>query len=368
MKKVALSIMMVSLIVLIITMLATGEKAKESIANEPLVNNWEIDKELKFHYAYLPKKGIFREEDISLEYPGIPDFGKPGIPDITNINYENIIGLGFPLLKIKNPENYKFYLKFYDYPEVLDPVISAERIVSPYLLYRMESVYPLYSFIKNRNNLYVKLGHTAPADEKFSKENPYPDFAVPKGPVKTEMAMVTPQALFDSSIPFSSLYITTKGNIPSDLSEAEQAAWTTKGLMGFHQELLEIYKKNFIEVKGTEPEKYHYFMELCYQVQHKDEAPVVTIYKFPKKPMTFTNYNDLPMPQDPKRIFLSGLLIIHRNRYARALTKRPVTEIIVDSKEFKRDYLELNGDLLEVASIYKKYKISKGTLLPMGKR
>lgn len=356
MKKIALSLMIVTLIVMCAVMMTSGKAAKESVAEEPITDNWEIDRELKFHYAYLPKDGIISEKEVESETPGIPDFGKPDTPDITNIALNNILGLGFPLPTEEKPEDYKFYLKFYDFPESIDPSITAERVVSPYLLHAMKSAPTIYAFIKSRHNLYIKKGYIAPADAKFSKENPFPALTVPKRPVKTEMATIPPQPYFDSCIPFSSIYIRTRGSIPDNLNEDEKAAWTSKGLIGFHKELLDIYRKNLIEVKGAEPDKYYYFMELSYQTPQKDEAPAITIFKLPKQPMLFANYKQLPMPHDPERIFLTGLLLVYRNRYVRALTKEPVTDMIVDSREFKRDYLPLNSDLLEVVSVYKAHK------------
>ncbi len=356
MKKIALTLMIVTLIVLCVVMVTSGKNTKESVAEEPLTDNWEIDRELKFHYAYLPKEGPIDGKNVEMEKPGIPNFGNPDAPDITNIALNNILGLGFPLPTEEKPEEYKFYLKFYDFPESIDPAITAERVVSPYLLHSMKSAATIYSYIKSRHNLYVKKGYIAPADTKFSKENPFPAFEVPKEPVKTEMATIPPQPLFDSCIPFSSIYISTRGSIPDNLKEEEKAAWTSKGLIGFHKELLDIYRKNFIEVKGAEPDKYYYFMELSYQIPQKDEAPAVTVFKLPKQPMLFPNYKELPMPHDPERIFLTGLLIVYRNRYVRAVTKEPVTDMIVDSREFKRDYMPLTADLLEVVSVYKSHK------------
>jgi len=353
MKK---SIFWLVAIILLITYICTwaAEPPKKSAAPKIGHDEWKIDDELKFHYAYIKQDALFPDGAVKYERPGIPSFSKPGAPDITNIILKNILALGFPLPARKRPEDFKFFLKFYKFPSSLDPEVTAERVVTPFLLYNMKGARRIYMYIKNRNNVYVKEGFIAPKETVYSKDKPCPAFRIPRAPIKDGKVIISPQSIFDASIPFCSIYITNKGKMPPDLSEKEKAEWTTRGLLSFYNELLCVYNRNCIRVTGMEQDKYYYFIHRSYKLHKVNEPYEIVVIKYPKKPLLFVdNFRNLPMPHDPKRIFLSGLLIVYKSRYVGKNPRDRFYDMVIDSPEFNKNYKVLDSDLLEVVSAVK---------------
>jgi len=348
-------LVVISIACMVIIWQAATSQEKCFALNEG-INNWEIDDVIKFHYAYMPRDQFFKGKPAMYEHPDSPSFSKQYKPDITNIQLNNILDLGFPLPSKKSPENYNFFMKFFNYPSSLDPKLTAERIVSPFLLYNMKSARKIYMYLCNRNNIYIKKGYIAPNNEKFSKKNPFPPLKVPRKNTKKGKSIISPQAVFDASIPFASIYVTPRGRMPENLSDAETARWSAGGLHSFYNELLDIYRKSFIEVEGGEPDKYYYFMEPSYNVRCMDSPSQFVIIKLPKKISVFSNFRNLPMPHDPDRIFLSGHFIVYRTKYMGKLNGENIGNIVVGSDEFKKNYREVAKDLLEVGCVVKRIK------------
>ncbi|MCD4784988.1 MAG: hypothetical protein K8T10_14335 [Candidatus Eremiobacteraeota bacterium] len=351
-KNYFLPLLIISIACMVIAWQAATSREKCFAVNTG-IDNWEIDDAVKFHYAYMPQAQFFKGDRVKYDRPDSPSFSKSCKPDITNIQLKNILDLGFPLPTKKNPQDYKFFMKFFKYPSSLDPKLTAERVISPFLLYKMRSVRKIYVYLLNRENLYVKKGYIAPKDEKFSIKNPFPPLKIPVARVRKGKTMISPQAVFDASIPFSSIYITPRDRMPDNLSDGEMARWSVKGLTGFYEELLAVYKKSFIEVEGKESDKYYYFMEISHNVRRLNSPSQFVIIKYPKKLSVFSNFRNLPMPQDPDRIFLSGLLIVNRTIYTGKLNGENIGNIVVGSDEFKKNYKEVGKDLLEVGSVVK---------------
>lgn len=224
---------------------------------------WRIDGDLRFHLAALG------------DWPGAP---VPGLgfepdeePDITNIPLSGLQGLGFPVTG--NPEGMTFYLKFFRYPEGLDPARSARLVLEPTLAFQMGEGEELRRFVDGGGHVVVKKGLVQKSGYPFGLEDPYP-------PLRAGT-----QAELDDSVIFSSLYV-----LPEDPKGA-----SADGVLAFHRELLELYRQSF-----GPPED----LGKQWRFGH---------LRLPKEPMVFANYLDLPMPQDPKRVFLSGLLLVYED-------------------------------------------------------
>ncbi|MBL7671293.1 MAG: hypothetical protein JNM39_12480 [Bdellovibrionaceae bacterium] len=78
----------------------------------------------------------------------------------------------------------------------------------------------------------------------------------------------------------------------------------------------------------------------------------LTIYEVPKIPMIFSNYRELPMPQDPMNIFLSGLLLIKVTDYS-------VKNLVYDLGKLKTQQLKFEefkpmfSQIMEVGSVFR---------------
>lgn len=224
---------------------------------------WRIDGDLRFHLASLG------------DWPGRPvpglGFEPDWIPDITNIPLSGLQGLGFPVAG--TPEGKTFYLKFFRFPEGLDPARSARLVLEPTLAFQMGEGEELRRFVDGGGHVVVKKGVVERTGYRYSEADPYP-------PLRTGT-----QEQLDESVVFSSLYVQ-----PED-----PAKGSAGGVLAFHQELLELYRASF----GA-PED----LGKQWRFGH---------LRVPKEPMVFANYLDLPMPQDPQRVFLSGLLLVYED-------------------------------------------------------
>lgn len=307
---------------------------------------WLIDREIRFHHAYFNPTET--QDPSRIETPAPAGFTSAFTPDITNISLSALVDMGFPFQRPSGPEPQKFFLKFYQFPASVDPQITANRILSEYLLYKLTGPENVVAYAGHRENLWIKDGHIAPAAAEFSRERPFP-------PLRVRIDRLggrSTQAQFDRLIPFSSLYVKPTAKAPPNLSRDQQAAWSTSGLVALHQELEKIYQDSFNEVQGDEPDKYRYFVRLGNYSGQNDRSNELLVLRLPRHPLIFDNYANLPMPQDPARFFLTGLVLISKTIYAGEDPLAVLSgNIRVGSASFSTAYTELSSHVLEIGSV-----------------
>ena len=217
--------------------------------------------------------------------------------------------------------------------------------MSGYKLHLLPEQQRLRAWLMNRDHLRVKKAVIAPSGCLFSGDRPYPALILPQRNVLVGVEPLSPQAYFERQVPFLSLYLKPTGKEPSGISEDERVAWSGNGVKAFHKALLEAWGANFETLPGAEPDAFTYF-----RVPSGTEARTVTILKVPATPATFEkNWRDLPMPENPRKVFLSALLLVFRNEYL--LTGTLEAGTAVDSPEFRAVTRPLVAQVLEVGSV-----------------
>lgn len=315
---------------------------------QPAAEEWIIDNGLKLHLAYVHNERLNLPKETPMtntSWLGLTPESVEAAPDITNINLAGILGLGFPLATRDNPGSFTFYLKFFEYPAFLSAPTSFGKIFDRFRLHHLPGFAQLQEYVKVSGNVLVKLGHIAPTGTEFSSKAPYPALSLPSAAIKMPTGEVSPQDYFDSEIPFSSIYVTPASPEPLDATPENKAKWSAEGVIAFHKALIVAFEKNLKELKGAEPEKFRYF-----SAPSTEKTSALSVLKIPLQPMLFGNFRDLPMPQDPKKVFLSGLLLVYSTDYRLADGKNPAEQII-DSPEFLRDFPKESPSVLEVGSV-----------------
>lgn len=307
---------------------------------------WRINRDIRFHYAFFdPQESNNR---IFVESPDSAGFFPSYAPDITNIPLRGLIDLEFPVPKEAGADQLKFYLKFYRFPESLDPQVTMHRQLNDFLLYKMNGGEDIYSYAAKRENLWIKKGHIAADSFRFSSTAAFPPLQVPR----SENSAVSAQEKFDQAIPFSSLYVKPAEPLPTQLNRDQQAAWSTRGLINFHRELERLYLSNYAELRGVDGDKYRYFGRIDYNRGSADTTGALTVLRVMRQPMIFANYASLPMPHDPARIFLTGLLLVHKSVYT---GRNPASvmsgEIKISSAAFEAAYAKVSAHVLEIGSV-----------------
>lgn len=309
-------------------------------------SGWEVDRSIRFHYAYFDSQE--KERLGPFECPEIATFSRPYLPDVTNIWLKGLKDLDFPVPERVNEEKSRFYLKFYQFPLSIDPQITMHRTLNDFLLFKMSGQDDIYAYVAKRENLWIKKGHIAADAFPFSRNQEFPPLRVSIDSQKYHSS----QELFDRALPFSSLYVKPSGSPPPHLTRDETAAWSTEGLIAFHRELQLLYEKNFIEIRGMDEEQYRYFASVAYGIQRPGASRELTVIRLPRRPMIFANYADLPMPQDPDRVFLSGLVLVHKSTYASRNAMGVLSgTIAADGKEFQAANTETAAHMLEIGSV-----------------
>ncbi len=254
---------------------------------------WRVDEPLRFQLAYIPDGRVGSTGTAPVSSLGLsPSFA----PDIDNINLADITKLGFTLPERKNAERYKLYLKLFEFPAGLEAGPLCERILRAHHLADLPGVgSDLLRFVSGRGNVAVKFGHIDAADRVFSKGSPFPPFTAGS------------DAAFASALArhtlFYSLYVVPDPPAQSR-NEGELARQSARGVLAFHGELLAHYRKTLRELSGPEADQYHRF---------RDDKEKTT-FRIPRSPLVFDNWRNLPMPTNPQRHFLSGLLLIYRSQ------------------------------------------------------
>ncbi|MBP7633114.1 hypothetical protein KBA41_03010 [Candidatus Ozemobacteraceae bacterium] len=305
---------------------------------------WAVDEKLGFHFAFFDAEG-HTADDVWKAIPTVKVSPIPatGAADITNIDLDGLRGLGFPVPARPGPGSFTFFLKFFGFPAWLDSTAAANRVADAYGLHFLPDGESLRAWLANRDHLLVKKGFIAPTGKVFDADTPYPALVVPQKDVSADGVSLTPQNYFDTYTPFVSLYLNPSDAEPAGLAENVRAAWSGKGVLAFHKALLDAYTKNYTSVKGVEPDKFSYF-------RVPGASGTVTILKLPVKPMTFeANWRDLPMPENPEKVFLSALLLIYRYEYTVTTTLDDAT--IVDSPGFAAATKLLRAQVFEAGSV-----------------
>lgn len=276
------------------------------------LHGWVPERDLGFHLAEFGEP----------ERPGSPTdpiLSPAWKADITNIALTGLQGLGFPI-RDPQPEGKTFYLKYFAYPAGLDAAASARRALLPLAALQTGGAHDLASLITSPRGVILKKGVIAPTGDPFTPANPYPQFRPPTG--------AGAQEALDRSIPFATVYVHPPvGAAPRTLA-GTPAAGSADGVVAFHRELLELLPRSFREIEGPDPMKFRAFRD--------DSEPGRTaILRIPREPLVFDNWRTLPMPQDPERIFLTGLLLVYRDVY--------------EGEPFR--FAPLDSRLLEVGSV-----------------
>jgi hypothetical protein len=375
---------------------------------------WHIDSNMKFNFGYLPpskekapeasekdKKNVKNaaksekdkknaknaeaaekdkkaeqpaavpEPDKNFEAPADLGFTSPFLPDITNIALDDFIKLGFPVTAPAAKGKYNLFIKLFNFPAAFKPELSSTPIIKGYQLDKLANGKLLTEYAADSKNLAVKFCHIAKSDAAFSAQNPFPAF-------KVNTVDKDAQNAFIESTVFSSLYVTpavyaegetaegelTKSSIDGktsenelekplagdETSENELARCSARGVQAFHTDIIKMFSEKLIALTPAGDDKHYYY---GYKTPNGPRS-VLSVIKIPRKPLVFENWRELPMPQDPAGIFLSGLLLLHRYDYAKNEGAILTDSIpVFGSSGFKEQFSKVNEHVLEIGSVVK---------------
>ncbi len=312
----------------------------------PAKLGWQIDNTIKYSCTYLEDERIQECKITDWEYPKPAPFSPAFKADITNIQLSGILGLGFPLPTRADAEKYNCYLKLYHYPQCLNAKASADRVMNDYVLDKIPGADVLRKYIENPSNVYIKHAVIEESARAFGEADPFPSLKIPKSTAVYKGCSIPNQVLFDASIPFLSLYLEPTSAKPIGSSPAMQAQWSVQGMLAFYPQLLKTYRENLIEVTGPDSNSY-YFIKPNYQVPQSAQMSQFTVLRVPKQPMVFSNFADLPMPQKPGKIFLTGLLLVYKTDYT---SPEPWLKL-VSQETWIHSAIPTSSQILEVGAV-----------------
>lgn len=296
-------------------------------------NSWNIDKFMRFNIAYLPDNTLnLQNSNAKIQPPLLqPDYAF----DVNNINLANFLKLGFDVPNPENANDYNFYIKFYKFPKAL----TSKNIIKDFITFYQIQLSPhakeLIKYTNNKNNLIIKYCHEAKSAEKFTTDNPIPKFEFANNKYFNNY--------FANHVPFYTLYLLPTTKITNN-SLDEQIKISSEGVKAFYNEILPAYKKNLLQLFGAD-DKYYYFLA-------KKDADQIVVIKLPKEILFFNNWRDLPMPQDPKRIFVTSLLLIYSTDYTlKNSVTMPKSIPTIDSDEFNTLFTKNKTKVFEVSSV-----------------
>ncbi len=248
---------------------------------------WKMDAPVRFQFAYLPDSKKAEGPVEKLAGMGLsPDW----LPDIDNIILSDIKALGFTLPDRPDPARFKLYLKLFNAPAKLDDGKMAETVLRGFHMDTMpRGGKALKAYAGTSANTAVKFGYIAPADFKFSETSPFP--APEAG---------GDEAFFLKNTPFFSIYVLPSEAVRAPFkSEDEAAAWSRKGVLAFHEELVSHYGRT-LKAAGSDKD-YLFFTD--------GNATL----KVQRKPIIIETWRNAPMPTG-KRDFLTALLLVFRSQ------------------------------------------------------
>lgn len=297
------------------------------------------------------------EPDKNFEAPADLGFTSPFLPDITNIALDDFIKMGFPVTAPAAKGKYNFFIKLFNFPAAFKPELSSAHIIKGYQLDKLANGKLLTEYASDSKNLAVKFCHIAKSDAAFSAQNPFPAFKV------NTVDKDAQNAFIDRTV-FSSLYVTpaayaadetaedelAKPSTGDETSANELAKYSARGVQAFHAEIIKMFSEKLIALTPAGDDKHYYY---GYKTPNGPRS-VLTVIKLPRKPLIFENWRELPMPQDPAGVFLSGLLLMYRYDYAKnegAILTDSIPAF--GSTGFKEQFTKVNDHVLEIASVVK---------------
>lgn len=298
---------------------------------------WTIDKAMKFNFAYLPSASARATTEAK------PLLAKRDAfrPDIDNIDLTVLLNLDFPLPFVDLPTEKRFNIKLYTFPSALNPALSSHRALDPFRLSLIKGGPAIMSFAEKAENLAVKFSVIANKTATYSANTPFPSLTLAEGMPPQR------QSEFDSSVPFTSLYLRPARSIATRNND-EKAKHSADGVVAFHKDLLAAYRATMIEIDPGE--KNVRFVEPHTCATQRDMVCGVTILEIAREPMVFANYRDLPMPQGPN-VFLTGLLLVKVTDYALSLPLARIESARTDFNTVLCKGTPQNSQVLEVGSI-----------------
>ena len=304
-------------------------------ANASVYRGWDIDSQMKFNVEYLPDTNVQQVlKKPRKEKPLLKPYYKF---DVNNINLVELLNLGFDIPTTNKPEENNFYIKLYNLPGNISNKLISKKLANDFALSFGYDFSDLNSFVSKRQNVVVKFSHIAPQNSVFTKKKPIPQFLTSNNADFSNY--------FLDHIPFYSIYLVpTQKTLKTSASANDVAKWSTGGVKDFQAELISYYKRNFCEFKGND-KKYYYFW-----ISRVDNEKIV-IVKIPKEILVFDNWRDLPMPQNPKKIFLSSSLLISSFEYQPKNGKIPAMIPSLNSEEFNNVFSLKKTTIFEVASV-----------------
>lgn len=258
---------------------------------------WQIDPVMKFSYGYLPTEKDKAYHSCQTAFNYMP----ADQPDINNINLAAFAKLGFQIPTPNDANNYRFYLKLYKFPAKLDAKKSSALMLQQFYLNKLPEAKYLKEFMALPANGYVKYGYIAPASRTFSKSDPLPQFCLPHD-------IQTAQKIFDSQLPFDTLYIASRNSATPGLAVESQVALSRSGLFALHNQLIAYYQDHLKQLDSSDTNSFYFKLP----DSTSKELKVISI---PKNPLIFNNWRDLPFPQDPQHIFATGLVLVKQVNY-----------------------------------------------------
>ncbi len=303
-----------------------------------LAADWKFDNFLKFQVCYYPTEGLLNLKGDNLIKVDPIGIGQSFAPDISNINLKAFLSLGFNVEKMPDPKKYNFYLKLFKFPTIFKASITTLPIIKDYHLNMLHEKRRIVWYLSDGKNIIVKLGFIDSSERKFTSESPCPSLTV--------LNDGKFQEIFDDHIPFASMYTIPSKEMKTSTDNNLNAKNSANGNLALHKEVIETYKQNLSEVKGVDG-NYLYFMD-----KDPNDKEIV-ILKISKDVTVFSNWADLPMPQDPKKIFLSSLALVERDTYSKKKERNSLdtSNLLIESDEFSESYKRTGSSILELASV-----------------
>lgn len=214
---------------------------------------WRPDEGYRFQLAFF-------REDLPIPsdkgFFSVPPFNLvlANEPDIKNIVLSKFLQRGFlPRIKPQSEDEH-FFLKLFEFPKEVSPAMSSEKVLSRFLLTKVQNGEALQKYAAEAHNIIVKCGWINLASTDFSTQ-PFPQFLIPRSDA---------QDYFDSSLAFSSLYVVPDEDAKPGLPDDALIEHSRKGVSALWEELLEIYRQQASSEIETGDESSMFVDEVLY--------------------------------------------------------------------------------------------------------
>jgi len=261
---------------------------------------WRVDRYFRYQITFVDEQPKAKCRNCERGRPF--SLSEEGRPESDSRSLNALLDEGYPVPEKDSAQDYKLYLKSYQWPRGSAPGEIIVPMMESFGLDRLRGGDSVIFFGSSRDSLILRHGVVASSGAVFAPGDAFPPFFLDKSREARQA--------FYRALPISRLFVRPIQWEEKFKDDAERFEYSLKGLREFHRQLVAGYKASLTEMHCSESDRTLCFEDTrCYATK---ERPCRAILKLPREITVFEDWKTRPLPTDPAHHFLGGMFTVYR--------------------------------------------------------